>query len=235
MDNLASSQTRDFSDILDTFNLTQFVPVPTHRAGHILDLVISHKNSANLLFTRCDDLHISDHKCIVFDLPYRKPPSIRNTISYRDFRKVDVDELKKDIRDHNFLSHDDPGVFQDYHHALSDLCDKHAPATTKSIILRPNTQWYNQNIRSAKVLRRRLERNMIKSGLQIDKAAYKKQCELVNCLLNEAKQEFYSHKILISKDDKSKFFSLTKNETGPRTLNFPVVFEMYRPIFAIFL
>ena len=179
MDNLASSQTRDFSDILDTFNLTQFVPVPTHRAGHILDLVISHKNSANLLFTRCDDLHISDHKCIVFDLPYRKPPSIRNTISYRDFRKVDVDELKKDIRDHNFLSHDDPGVFQDYHHALSDLCDKHAPATTKSIILRPNTQWYNQNIRSAKVLRRRLERKMIKSGLQIDKAAYKKQCELV--------------------------------------------------------
>ena len=104
MDNLASPQTRDFSDILDTFNLAQFVPVPTHRAGHILDLVISHKNSTHLSFTKCDDLHISDHKCVIFDLPQRKPPSIRNTISYRDFRKVDLDDLKKDIIAHEFLS-----------------------------------------------------------------------------------------------------------------------------------
>ena len=142
MDNLSSSQTRDFSDILDTFNLTQFVPVSTHRAGHILDLVISYKTSTRPLFTRCDDLHISDHKCVTIDLPHRKLPSIRSTISYRDFRKVDIDELKKDIVDHKFLSHDDPGVFfQDYHHALSNLCDKLAPSTAKSIILRPNTQW----------------------------------------------------------------------------------------------
>ena len=210
IDNRISAQARDFSDILDTFDLAQYVPISTHRAGHTLDLVISHNSGIIPRFLRCDDLNISDHKCVIFDLPQRKPPPVRRSITYRDLRQVDLDDLKKDISDHDFLPYDDPRIFSEYHQVLTDICDKHAPSTTKSFILRPNTQWYNQNIRSAKVVRRRLERKMMKSGLESDKMAYKKQCDFVNFLLNEAKQEFYSNKILDSKDDKRKFFSLTK-------------------------
>ena len=60
------------------------------------------------------------------------------------------------------------------------------------------------------MVRRRLERKMNKTGKLEDKLAYKAQCQFVNFLLNEAKQEFYSKKILFSLDDKRKVFTFTK-------------------------
>ena len=46
-----------------------------------------------------------------------------------------------------------------YDNHLKPLLDKHAPQKSKRIVIRPNTKWYNKNIRDAKVVKRRLERN----------------------------------------------------------------------------
>ena len=40
VDNKSWQQTHSFTDVLGTVNLSQFVPKPTHTAGHILDLVL---------------------------------------------------------------------------------------------------------------------------------------------------------------------------------------------------
>ena len=57
--------------------VVSLVPKPTHRAGHMLDLVISAEQQYIPRFLRCDNLHISDHSCVVFNLPQRKPPSVK--------------------------------------------------------------------------------------------------------------------------------------------------------------
>ena len=43
-----------------------------------------------------------------------------------------------------------------------------------------------------------MERKKNKTGKPEDKRVYKTQCEYVIFLLNEAKQEFYAQKILVS-------------------------------------
>ena len=121
MDNLTCPQARNFSDILDKFNLAQFVPKPTHRAGHILDLVISGDSGYIPRFLRCDDLYISDHSCVIFDLPQRKPPPIKRKITHRNTPDINIDSLKQDILDHTFKSQDTEDIIQDYEQTLSGL------------------------------------------------------------------------------------------------------------------
>ncbi len=61
------SLAKEFLSLIDSFDLAQFVNVPTHVHGHTLDLVLSHG------LTVCDleieDHVISDHKPIVFTVP----------------------------------------------------------------------------------------------------------------------------------------------------------------------
>jgi nicotinamide riboside kinase len=45
----------------------------------------------------------------------------------------------------------------------------HAPLQSKSIILRPNTDWYSDELRSAKTERRKAEREMRKTQLSVHK------------------------------------------------------------------
>ena len=44
MDDTADRYAAQFGSLLEVFNLKQPVAVPTHRSGHILDLVISRKD-----------------------------------------------------------------------------------------------------------------------------------------------------------------------------------------------
>ena len=53
------SLTRDFIDILETFNLTQAVQEPTHSKGNILDLVLSSGIGPDNLIIK--DICVSDH------------------------------------------------------------------------------------------------------------------------------------------------------------------------------
>ena len=70
MDDTADRYAAQFGSLLELFNLKQYVAVPTHRSGHILDLVISRKDAEAL---KVDELVvmeklISDHKAICFQL-----------------------------------------------------------------------------------------------------------------------------------------------------------------------
>ncbi len=96
-----------------------------------------------------------------------------------------------------------------FNHLVSVL-DEHAPLQKKVITIRPNTKWFNNNIRRAKIVRRRLERRFIKSGSDINRKAYQDQCKLVNYLIKEAKTKFNAQKIAASKHDKKKLFESVK-------------------------
>ena len=90
------------------------------------------------------------------------------------------------------------------------LLDKHSPVVTKEFTIRPNTKWYNTNIRKAKVIRRRLERKKNKSNLQSDIGAGRAQAKLVNYLISEAKTDFNKTEVLKSKSDIKQLFHTCK-------------------------
>lgn len=83
-------------------------------------------------------------------------------MSFRKFKAVNVSELKSDIAE-SFQSVDSDctvvELVEQYQRNLSNIIDIHAPLTTKSILLRPNTQWYSCDLRDAKREKRKAERN----------------------------------------------------------------------------
>ena len=64
MDDTADRYAAQFGSLLELFNLKQHVAVPTHRSGHILDLVISRKDAEALKVNELVVIEqlISDHK-----------------------------------------------------------------------------------------------------------------------------------------------------------------------------
>lgn len=79
---------KDFLSLLDCFNFTQFVNVPTHWKGHTLDLVTANYAFVSNLSTV--DVGLSDHSAILFNLEvsYSLRPVAR-TVSFRKCQSVD--------------------------------------------------------------------------------------------------------------------------------------------------
>jgi hypothetical protein len=92
--------------------------------------------------------------------------------------------------------------------------DNHAPEQTKVITLRPNTQWYTDDLRQAKQDRRRKERLWNRTGLVVHKQIYREQCVTVNRMLVKAKQDFYCAKLTECAGDQSKLHKLTRDLLG---------------------
>ena len=96
-----------------------------------------------------------------------------------------------------------------YDTALRTVLDSHAPIKERHVILRSKTPWYNASLRQAKQLRRRCERRMMKSGLQIDKDIYRSQCKTYYQHLAQAQKEYYQSQV--ESCDQRKLFQVVKN------------------------
>ena len=95
-----------------------------------------------------------------------------------------------------------------YNFVLHSLLDTHAPSREKFDTLRPIAQWYNSEIASEKIKRRRLEHKWLKSKKNEDKLNYKEQCRLVNDLITETKKNYYNNKIMSTKGDQKQLFKI---------------------------
>ena len=88
-------------------------------------------------------------------------------------------------------------AYQNRHDVTSclRLMEKHAPEVERRISLRPHAPWYNDSIRNEKRQKRRLERKMLKSGLQVDKEIFQEHCDNYHKTLECAKRDHYKSKI----------------------------------------
>jgi nicotinamide riboside kinase len=96
---------------------------------------------------------------------------------------------------------------------------------SKNIILRPNTEWYSDELRAAKRDRRKAERRMRKSNLTVHREMFRDSCLKANTLLLKCKKDY----LLI--DDGTKFrvvqfhniynrsFTILENFTSVQILN----------------
>ena len=213
VDDKSSTISQRFLQILENSGLHQHVDSATHRAGHTLDLLITKKDDKQVNSIMVQDPGISDHSSITFCIRDKKPPPIKRTVTYRKVNAIDTAEFEKDIsniKGEIAISGNVSEAFALFNSKMTEAVDVHAPVITKSFTVRPNTQWYNENIRLAKVTKRRYERALKKSGLPEHHTRFKNQCKYINFLMKEAKQEFFSAQVIESTSDKKKLFEVAK-------------------------
>ncbi|GFR70712.1 reverse transcriptase-like protein [Elysia marginata] len=125
-------------DILRTHLLSQVVNTPTQKKNHILDWVVTPGidliNNLQVM-----DKCISDHKVIVFELPYCKPKLVKRTITCRK-KNIDNQALGTDIqRSAEDMKNDyNKNLVDTYNRKLKQLLDIHAPLKTRIVTDRPS-------------------------------------------------------------------------------------------------
>ena len=209
---------RRFQDLVNSFNLTQWVNDPTHTGGHTLDLVFTNTDDVVHSLT-VDNLYISDHFPILVHLILPKPPLIQKRIKYRSIKSVSVEDLQHDIDSLHFHESvaDVETAVSRYNSGLAELLEKHAPLKTRLITVRPDSKWYTPEIAAAKKLRRSLERKWRSNKIEIHRQIYRNQCRIVNNLIRNAKTKYYSNIIEVNCNDQKALFkfvsSLCKSTT----------------------
>ena len=157
------------------------------------------------------DLHILAQFWIEFCLIKPKPRPVNKRITQLKSKSIDHNAFSEDISKLNLAGSDVSDLVNQYDTEIAAVFDNHAPVTTKTIVVRSNTQWHNANLRHAKTVHRRLERRLQRTNSTEAKEAYMKQCYLVKHLRDEAKSEFLSNRVLECGRDQRCLFNVMKN------------------------
>ena len=184
---------------LEATGLQQHIQEPTHYMGHTLDVFISRDNSTLLSNISVADIGLCNkegnltrnHYAIVFSINRQINGAVPQTVTYRKFRSINIEDFKSDIRKTAVLNRTEGDIHKladKYIPGLSSLVDHHAPIVLRTIMIRPNTSWYTEELRDDKRLRRRLERKRRSNKQDYDKqASYREQCATVALRLYDAK------------------------------------------------
>ena len=211
----ADPDANKFLNILDSFNLRQHIHEPTHISGHTLDLVITNvlDESSAVSNIVVDQPGLSDHHCVQFYLNTLKPGPTRQTIQYRKTKSVNISDIKEDIivskledTIKNALTLDEKITV--FNNTITEIMDKHAPLLKRTIVLRPNTQWYTKDIRNAKKRQRRAEKQWRKTKLQVHRDEFTKARNDRNTLVIQTKTNHVKDKITANKDNPKELFRI---------------------------
>ena len=115
------------------------------------------------------------------------------TVVSRNLRSIDINAFATDVTECRFTevcsttAKDPASGVEMYNKTLLGILNKHAPATTRTFKVRPNTNWYNNEVSEALRKRRQLERRWRSSRLEIDRQLYCKQRQHTISVIRKAK------------------------------------------------
>ena len=84
-----------FVDILETFDFVQHIDKPTHNSGHLLDYIITRKDSSSVSNLYVSDF-ICDHRTLHVSLTCNKVHPERKQIDVRSHKRLTYDALEAD-------------------------------------------------------------------------------------------------------------------------------------------
>nr|XP_054757867.1 uncharacterized protein LOC129263982 [Lytechinus pictus] len=188
-----------FIDLIQSYCLEIQQTGPTHSSGHNLDLIICRSGVDLVSNSSIVDCLPSDHSAVVCNLWFDQPKKVTKHVVTRKLKSIDMDKFLPEI---SGVSSAVLSELPDVDSFADTLClklretlDVHAPLVERNVILRPESPWYTDTLREAKRDRRRSERRMINSGLQVHRDIYRAQCQTYHKLLLKAKRDFYLEKI----------------------------------------
>ena len=189
-------------DLIDSFGLCQSVAEPTHQLGHLLDLIITKSTTRNLL----TDVRVqfdlpADHAVVTTRLSVPRPVPTKILVNHRKLKAIDPDAFKSSVCSSTITPSaidacDIVNELTDtYNSVLCNLMDFHAPCRSRYITLRPHAPWFDDSLRAAKQDKRRLERKLRKTRLEIDRQRYRHICDDYHKLLDKAKSTYHIDKL----------------------------------------
>ena len=85
-----------FVDILETFDFVQHIDKPTHNSGHLLDYIITRKDSSGVSNVYVSDF-ICDHRALHVSLTCNRGHPERKQIDVRSLKRITYDALEADL------------------------------------------------------------------------------------------------------------------------------------------
>jgi len=137
VDKVHNSNATRLQNILSSFDCVQHVNRPTHRDGHILDLLITAADTVVSGLTV--GYRVSDHCLITFTVLTVRPAAVFNRITWRRWKQMDEEQFTLDLEQSQlcgdidalqyiYWSVDD--LVRLYTDTLTDLIDRHCPVSS---------------------------------------------------------------------------------------------------------
>ena len=221
LDNPNDPLTKQFVDLLASFDLKQYISGSTHASGHTLDLIITRSEENIVNHYNIFDPLISDHSVVHLQLLIRKPKFVKKNLLLRNLRAVNIHKFKTDVLNSfllkNFTTMDLVSLVNEYD-CLHTILDNHAPIKSREITLRPKAPWYTNEIDDKKRIRRQLERKWHKTRMNADWNRYKQQCYAVNKLIDSSKSAYYTDLINNGSSEQKTLFRTVSNLLHTNTI-----------------
>ena len=211
----------EFLNITESFNFRQHVSGATHIGGHTLDLVFSLGLDINNIC--CEDLLISDHKCIFFTLSATAEPlypvtTLRSRIitqtTAEQFSAQFCLEFNADFNNVEFL-------VQSFNKQCSALLDKVAPLKVMSRATNNSSPWVTDAVRRLRQMCRRSERLWKATGLEVHRLYLKELRQSFNVSVREARSAYFANLISSSKRNPKVLFDTINNLVAPPSSTLP--------------
>ena len=186
-----------FHDLMDCFDLKQHIVGPTHIMGHTIDVVIT-RNKTNLVknvtVTPSD---LSHHSLITYDFTIEPLKTISKSITYRATKNMDRERFQSDLTDRlSIVTGEDLGErVHQFNTILSQTLDEYAPMKTREIRIVPHAPWFDEEYATLRRTRRRAEKKFRISGLEEDKAEWKRISKDCDSMASEKKKTFIINKL----------------------------------------
>ena len=187
------THTVEMVELLESFDMNQFVTVNTHKYGGRLDVIIARRDEV-IKDIEVVETGVSDHTMLVCRHPIHTISTDFVPSEGRKWNEFSLDAFRNDLVETILCSAEDEwlksvstdDLFQIYNDELLKLIDKHAPRYTRKRKSRILSPWFDDECRMFKRSARRLERKYRKSRLQSDRLAW--------VLKLKEKAAFYQHK-----------------------------------------
>ena len=216
-----TAEVKSFLDILDSFDSTQFTTSSTHVSGHILDLVITPKDSDLIISNVVAGHLISDHHMLSFNLKLNKPPLIRHKITSRSLKRINQTLFREDISHmvqklHNCNSIDLPS---EYHSNLVRILDKHAPLKTKVVLRDRKCAWFDSEATRLKSIVRTKEKVWRRSQSEESLAQFKIARRTYRNHLSKKKEDHFKSAISDASGDSRQMYNVLNGLLGRTSKN----------------
>ena len=179
--------------------------MPTHKAEHTLDLVISRASSSIISTTDVYDASISNHFSVLFNLIISDPSSVPKVTLARDMRSFSYTKFKDDlsIKLIKIPLQQDPNtlLLQHYELAVGSALDIQAPIKSGTMKCRLRYPWYNGLIHLAREIRRANENKWKATKLEVHRQIYVEHRKNVNAKIKQAKMDSYESEFATEKQD----------------------------------
>jgi len=154
LDITSDSNTVKFQSLLDNHGLLQHVSTATHKAGHLLDVLVT-RSDCPVTALHVEPPILSDHSFITADINLQFGHGLSSTtIRRRIWRNFNFSKFCDDL-DQSVLIRDPPddaaSLFTCYNDTLQALVDKHAPFGNIKLHAHANAPWYDGQCQAVKV------------------------------------------------------------------------------------